>query len=228
MNKLTRNCPKCNQEIQYSRKDTLIDAERHSRKCSSCSKKGNKYRLGSKHSEETRQKMSKAHIGKVHSEEHRLNVSLSRRGKKHWLYGKKQTDEVKKKLSQSHKKRLEMFRENGIPFRLAGKIKTSYNPEACKLFDIINNQFNWNGKHALNGGEVEVGGYWVDFCEESVKLIIEYDEKHHQQPSRKDSDSKRQETIQKYLPEYTIIRIRNDECLETIIERLQEYANRKK
>jgi hypothetical protein len=183
---------------------------------------------GKTHSNITKQKMSIAHTGKVHTEEHRLNVSLSRRGNKHWLYGKKQPRHVKEKLRNAHKKRLEEFRKNNIPFRIKGKIKTSYNPDACKLFDFINTTLNWNGKHALNGGEVEIAGYWVDFYEKDVKLIIEYDEEHHNRPSKRELDTKRQQIIQSYVPDYTIIRVSYNETEETIMKRLYEYANRKK
>lgn len=228
MTELRRSCPVCQKDILYKGKWDFTQAEKKKSKCSSCAKKGNARRLGKPHSDVTKQKMSASHTGMVHTEQHRLNVSLSRRGNKHWLYGKSQPESVKEKLRTAHKKRLSEFREKGIPFRVKGKIKTSYNPDACKLFDIINTELHWNGKHALNGGEVQIAGYWVDFYEETVKLIVEYDEKHHSQPSRKDRDLERQQTIQSYLPDYTIIRVRYDESQETIIQRLREYANSKK
>jgi hypothetical protein len=239
MTELQRKCPDCEKILTYSSKTKLKRAIGDNSKCLSCSRRGMKFSeehrrklsiasSGKILSESTRKKISIALTGKTHTEEHRLNVSLSRRGDRHWLYGKQQSDSVKEKLRTSHKKRLDGFRERGIPFRIRGKIKTSYNPDACKLFDIINEELKWDGKHALNDGEVQIAGYWVDFYEETVKLIIEYDEKHHERPSSKDRDLKRQQTIQFYLPDYTIIRIKYDETEETIIQRLREYANSKK
>ncbi|MEG1008265.1 MAG: hypothetical protein RSE41_00110 [Clostridia bacterium] len=54
-----------------------------------------------------------------------------------------------------------------------------YNKKACKYIDILNEQNNWNLKHALNGGEKEIFGFWVDGYDEELNIVFEYDERKH-------------------------------------------------
>ena len=72
-----------------------------------------------------------------------------------------------------------------------------YNPDACKLFDEINQELGWNGQHALNGGERRVSKYWVDFYEPTHNIVIEYDERWHKY--RQNYDMNRQREIEQYL-----------------------------
>ena len=62
---------------------------------------------GHKHSEETKQKMSENSKGKnkgiKHTEEHNKKISESLKGENNPLYGKKQSEESKRKNSESHK-----------------------------------------------------------------------------------------------------------------------------
>ena len=62
---------------------------------------------GHKHSEETKQKMSENSKGKnkgiKHTEEHNKKISESLKGENNPLYGKKQSEETKRKNSESHK-----------------------------------------------------------------------------------------------------------------------------
>ena len=56
--------------------------------------------------EETRRKMSESHKGKILSEEHRRKLSVVhmglQSGEKHPMFGKKHSEETKKKMSQNH------------------------------------------------------------------------------------------------------------------------------
>lgn len=76
-----------------------------------------------------------------------------------------------------------------------------YNPDACELFDRINKEMGWSGVHALNGGEFYVKelGYWVDYYEPNLNIIIEYDELHHENKKRRMRDIKRQQKITQLL-----------------------------
>jgi group I intron endonuclease len=53
-------------------------------------------------SQETRRKMSLVHKGKVISEEQRRNHSLLMRGENHPMYGKKNSEETRRKISLNH------------------------------------------------------------------------------------------------------------------------------
>lgn len=206
MNKLTRNCPDCNKVIVYSRIDAFNNAQRRGRKCKSCCKKGaanpahnrdmfgvkNPF-YGKKHKQETIDILKKKNSGKSVSTETKQklsvkskewhnnkseektaewkrNISLSRIGNKHWMYGKRHSDEYKRKQSEIAKERLKHSPPKFIP---------NYSKKACDLFDEINNYFGWNGQHAECGGEKVVDGFWVDYYEPNLNLIIEYDEPHH-------------------------------------------------
>ena len=78
-----------------------------------------KYRTGKKHTEETKKKISDAHKGKIISKEtiekwkkrekyiftekDKKKISDSCKGEKNGFYGKKHTEETKKKISENHK-----------------------------------------------------------------------------------------------------------------------------
>jgi len=84
--------------------------------------------------------------------------------------------------------------------RLA-RIQTSgwvvnYNKTACKYFDWLNMYMGWNGQHALNGGEKIIRGYWLDYYEPNLNLVIEWDEKsHYKNGNLLEKDIKRQTEI---------------------------------
>jgi hypothetical protein len=62
----------------------------------------------------------------------------------------------------------------------------NYNIRACGIFDQLNHLLKWNGVHAQNGGEYQVGGYFVDYYEPNVNLVIEFDEPAHKYKIKKD------------------------------------------
>ena len=85
------------------------------------------------------------------------------------------------------------------------KVKGSpnYNKSSCKYFDWLNMYMGWNGMHAENGGEFYIKelGYWVDYYEPKLNIVIEYDEKHHFNidGSLKEKDIQRQKEIVELL-----------------------------
>jgi hypothetical protein len=117
-----------------------------------------------------------------------------------WNKGK---EHPKVKGDKCPSKRLEVrikLREASIKIRknlkkFGYKGKGNFNPRACELFNIINKEMNWNGQHALNGGEYKVLGYYLDFYEPTLNLVIEYDEKHHNKTREIKKDKIRQELI---------------------------------
>ena len=66
--------------------------------------KGNKYCIGRKLSEETREKIRKAHKGRKISEEHKEALKKRMSGKNNPIYGKARPDAVKEKISATKKR----------------------------------------------------------------------------------------------------------------------------
>jgi hypothetical protein len=172
-------------------------------------------RLGKKHTYETRLKMSVAAKNKPPiTAETRRKLSISRQNRKitpetrrklsKSLTGRKLSDKHKSNLSDSNigKARSE---ETKYKIRLAtirdlqkkgivGRIK-NHNPFACKFIDTLNKDRGWNLQHALNGGEVELYGYFVDGYDKEKNIVFEYDEPNHNKSSRKEKDIIRQNRI---------------------------------
>ncbi len=76
-----------------------------------------------------------------------------------------------------------------------------YSPIACDIFDEIDRCLGWIGKTGRNSGEHFIGelGYWVDYYEPTLNIVIEYDERHHNSPKNLIMDAKRQQEITDYL-----------------------------
>jgi hypothetical protein len=96
----------------------------------------------------------------------------------------KRTEETKEKLRVARIKRIK-FLGTSAPF----------NPNACKYIDRINEERGWNLKHALNGGEETVSGYFLDGYDVERNIVFEYDEPYHHQKKRKEKDEIRQRNI---------------------------------
>ena len=89
-----------------------------------------------------------------------------------------------------------------------GQVIPNYNPDACKLIDEYSKKYGYNFQHAMNGGEICMGGYFPDGVDEKRKTIVEVDENYHFDPNgnlrQRDMDR------QKYLEKlgYTVIRLK--------------------
>lgn len=62
---------------------------------------------------------------------------------------------------------------------LNGSKKTHYNPNACKYIDQLNEKYSWHLQHAESGGEVCIGGYFLDGYDKDLNIAFEYDEPRH-------------------------------------------------
>ena len=105
------------------------------------------------------------------------------------LYGTSRPSEVVAKIRLSH-----IERRN----KLTGQIVPGYNSDACKFFDFLNFHLGWQGFYAENGGEfyIEELGYWVDYYEKNINLIVEWYEEHHYRGGKvRDKDVRRREDI---------------------------------
>lgn len=163
---------------------------------------GNKRMLGKHHSTDTKNKISTSlkgkmcgvknpmygkigpNKGKIFSQETRKKISMSRIGKKASL-------ETKRKFKELFLKRKMKYGKIFFP---------SYNETACLYFEWLNKWMGWNGQFATNGGEFQIGNYFVDYYEPSLNIVIEYDENHHFKNGKlKEKDIFRMEYIKKIL-----------------------------
>ena len=148
-------------------------------------------------------------FGKKHKIETILSLKEKCSGKNAGNYGKKFSDEHKLKIRMSHIERIK-----GMGFHY----KANFNPKACKYFDNINNERGWNLQHALNGGEQNILGYWLDAYDKEKNVVIEYDESYHydKNGNLKNKDIKRMNRVINHL-KCTFYRF------NSITNTLQEY-----
>jgi len=202
METYTRNCPYCDNILHYSSKKSLQVSSRKNGGCRECyykrpKPKGRTPWLGKTHTTETIEKIRKSATGRPGPNK-----------------GKIFSEETKKKMRVAAIERIS---------RSIGQFGPRYNSTACIIFNAINSHFNWNGVHAENGGEYYVNtlGYWVDYYEPTLNLVIEYDEKRHTYSIYKDRDVIRQNEIVKYLG-CKFIRISEADTLEIVYNKLSE------
>ena len=115
--------------------------------------------------------------------------------------GRTHSTETRRKLRIKHINRIKSLGINVYP---------NWNPKACDYFEKFDLENNTQGQHARNGGEFHIKelGYWVDYINHDLKLIMEYDEKYHDK--QKEKDLKRQEEIESFFSEYKFIRIKDE------------------
>ncbi len=185
----------------------------------------NKNSIGCKFTEEHKIKLSKLLIGNTHAlgckhtEETKRNNSRARMGNKNAL-GFKHTEETKRKISEAGKGKI-ISKETKRKIRLVtikrieknnGTIFPNYNKDACEYFRKFDEEHNTQGRYAVYGDSeyyIEELGYWPDYINFDMKLIIEWDEKKHYVGGKlREKDIQRQKEIQKYYPDFEFRRIR--------------------
>ncbi len=172
-----RKCPKCGEEIPYSRIYERDGAEKRNSKCGSCANKGQvPWNKGlTKETDERVKKYSKSKMGDKNPAKRpgvRKKISETLKGRVPWNEGKIDvySEETLKEMRLSRLKYLKT---------LNGQCYPNHNPVACEIICWFNMYYGFNFCHAENGGEVCVGGYFPDGIDETRKTIIEIDEKHH-------------------------------------------------
>ena len=100
MTSFKRNCPKCNCEITYTNKYSMLNANKKNSKCKSCVMKGENNPMfgkfgelnpffGKRHTEESKKKMVKDRDYTIYkTEEFRQKISELTKGKNNPMYGK--------------------------------------------------------------------------------------------------------------------------------------------
>jgi len=157
--------------------------------------------LESHRTEEYRNKISQLNLGRKHSCNSRMKMKGPRpslQGENNPNFGKhrKHSDEDRRKMRIAFVTRLdEMFRDGcDITY-------PNYNPNACKIITEYGRQNGYKFQHALKGGEYHIKdlGYWVDGYDKEKNVVIEIDEHHHNKPSQREKDIRRQKEIEKHL-----------------------------
>lgn len=55
----------------------------------------------------------------------------------------------------------------------------NYSIKACEFINDLNEMFNINLQHAMNGGEINVCGFFIDGFDKKLNIAFEYDERSH-------------------------------------------------
>jgi len=238
MKEYKRICPECHRELIYSSYHTLWVANNDDAKCRSCSgketKRGEKHPMfGKHHTEESIEKMSLSKRGKKHpmfGKHHTEETIKKMRNRVPWNKGTKgvmvawnkgipRSKETVQKIREKCKNKIvteetkyklrlatiNNLKKKGIVGGIRGK---NFNSKACEFIDKLNKERGWNLQHALNGGEVELYGYFVDGYDKKRNIVFEYDEPYHYISERilKPRDTIRQQRIMEYIKPSMFIR----------------------
>lgn len=84
--------------------------------------------------------------------------------------GRKHTPEEIEKIRISTVKYFEEIKKTG-----GAKVSKT----ACAFIDKLNESKGWHLQHGMNGGEVIVGGYYLDGYDKELNIAFEYDEPAH-------------------------------------------------
>lgn len=114
---------------------------------------------------------SKDEIKQIHKRAGKTYSNKQKSGeiKNAWL-GRKHSEESKEKTRLSTIKYIENCK---------GTYKCRYNKNSIKFINELNHKFGWNLQHAENGGEICIGGYYVDGYDKDLNIVFEYDEVGH-------------------------------------------------
>ena len=84
--------------------------------------------------------------------------------------GKHHSQETKDKIRISTVKYFEEVKRTG---------GAKFSKRACEFIDKLNESRGWHLQHALNGGEIIIGGYYLDGYDKDLNIVFEYDEPKH-------------------------------------------------
>ena len=175
-----RFCPKCNRRLDYITKGRFALANKNNSKCKSCARPESA--RGRVASQEARKNMSLAQTGRKHSNETKRKMrgegngmyGVYRCGEQNPFYGKKHTEETRKKM------RLAMCKKIVQKNKETGQI-ANVNPNETKYFAKLDREMGWNGIFYGKSSEQHLLdiGYFVDYYEPTLNIVVEYDEPRH-------------------------------------------------
>jgi hypothetical protein len=171
-------CRECGKERKSSSKNYSRDKKQL---CRACSKKGKRNPLH----------------GNTESARKANSMIKNRSGGRIWTNKQKREQSHRFKTDRQINQKLRLARLKDLSNKRISF--ANYNKNACRLFDEINATMGWSGRHAENGGEVCVRelGYWLDFYEPTLNIVIEFDEKHHKYLTEKD-DIRQKEIVEHF------------------------------
>lgn len=193
-NKLAHNTPEAKEKHKQTAIKQYSDPEQieKARK----SHLGKQPNLGKKHSKEAKEKSSKTQKKKYQDPEYKEKHRQAQN--KAW-----ENPKSREKARKSAIKRIENHYGVCLP---------NYNPKACEYFLLFDEMYNTKGRYAVYGnGEylIKELGYFPDYINFDLKLIIEYDEGHHfENGVLRERDVQRQQEIQKHFPDFEFFRIK--------------------
>lgn len=214
-----KQCKECHKVKSRARHKERAEAEITDRKCETCGKLLNVFQeifcsvscinKGRESSEETKKKLSEAlkgntyRIGRKCSEKTKRKLSKATKGRKKSL-------EWRRKMRIIHINKIQA--NYGIVF-------PNYNKRACEYFKKFDEDHNTLGQYALYGGgeyHIKYLGYWLDYINHDLKLIIEWDEKRHYNSNGdlKERDVIKQKEVEGYFLDYTFTRIKETELID--------------
>ena len=152
--------------------------------------------------------------GKTWSEEARAKFmeSWKKRREDPSYVQKKHTPETKRKQRIAAIKRMQKQSKAGEV------VVPSFNFTACEFFAQFDKQFGINGQYATNGGEFHIKelGYFVDYFNPDVGIIMEWDEEYHYKKGKlSQKDVERQREIENYFPDFEFLRVRESKITKT-------------
>ena len=114
-------------------------------------------------------------------------------------------------LSEAHKKKISISHEARIAANY-GIAYPNYNPRACEYFKKFDEENETQGRYAMYGGgefKIEELGYYPDYINFELKLIMEWDEKAHftSKGRLKQEDINRQMEIMEQFPDFEFRRV---------------------
>jgi hypothetical protein len=221
MEEYSKHCPTCNKIIKFNSFSGLWKSKKYNRNCKSCSISIINLNRTDDDKIKRNASIKNSMVGKIPSLETRYKMSAAKQGKCMPIgTGEKISKALKgKPKSDEHKLKLRYAKIKDLQSKFGKQAGPNYNSAACKLFNHINKMFGISGRHAENGGEFMVAGYWLDFYEPNINLVIEYDELHHKY--KKERDMRKKNEVVKELG-CKFIRIYENDSLEIIYHKIKE------
>jgi hypothetical protein len=193
-----RFCSRCGTPKVYKTISEKNRADRKHQQCKSCAAILHNGMKGKHHSKETIEKYFKGEknpqFGKPLSDQTKEKLRNKLSGENNPFYGKKHTDDILRKnvevnsginsfwYGRKHSENTKIKMRCSMIQRLKDlgfHYRGNFNKVACEYFDKLNKQNGWSLQHAMNGGEIDVLGYWVDGYDKDKNIIVEYDEPKH-------------------------------------------------
>jgi len=207
LKKWIKSCPKCSKIVEYKNKYTYIKSVNNKKICSYCSRqKTGLENQGKIRTKETKNKISNSLKGTIFGNERNNKISSKLKGRNVWDWRKREIifnkclHCLKEFQTTPHRRENNHFCnikcKNSFYMLCKGWIPR-FNPKACQLIEDYGKEHGYNFQHALNGGEYHIKelGYWVDGYDKEKNVVIEYQEKHHNQIQNKQKDIIRKEKI---------------------------------